>query len=416
MTLEALKPSPYFDNLTEEEITNLNNIKIIGVTGSQGKSTCMEMLFNYLKFIGKKPAIFRSYEVESSDGRNITDFQTGKNAVEMATNLFHAIRNGSDIMLIEMPIKYLAREDVFYPFKNLDIDILVFSNFIAQAGKQKGYAIPEKYLEAKIKRLKLNKKIKKIVLNLDRNDKKIIDTFLLEEEKVFSFSKEKENAKYKFNNVEMEPDGKVTLKYLNREKVFNTNLRTSIGLENIMILITTLEAFDVYDEKSIDDFLSVVSIPGKLEFIQEDEMTTIFLDSGTDANELKNILLEMPIILDKDIISVVRMPVFDEEKNRKPNIIKSRREMGRYLSSISQKLYILEDRENKNFSRNREAEGDILTDVDIPYEIGNIYNILNQLFSAKYNNSTAILIIGEPDRKFGTASNITRNIIKEVNQ
>ena len=115
----------------KEMITKYNpKLRIIGVTGSYGKTTTLKIIQEYLKRIGKKSILFAScgIDIENSNYNKDNEVEIplyNKKAVDFAINT--AINNHVDYLLLEINEITLDKGYV----KDVPFNIRAITNIIA---------------------------------------------------------------------------------------------------------------------------------------------------------------------------------------------------------------------------------------------------------------------------------------------
>ncbi len=257
-------------------------IKVIGVTGTKGKSSVVEMLSAILSEAGYKVASQSTVRFKIGDHvqRNLFKM-TMPGRFFIQKFLRDAVKEKCDFAVIEITSEG-ARQ---YRHKFIDLDALIFTNLAPEHIESHGGY--EKYLEAKLSIAKALSKSAKtpkfMVANID--DK--------ETEKFFEVAKPanpipyslKDAGFYKLleNGLEFNFDGEKILSPLNG--IFN--------IYNLLASSKTAEAFGIQTEKIKSAIEKLREIPGRAQIIEAGKFSVV-VDYAHTPDSLRAIYEAFP--------------------------------------------------------------------------------------------------------------------------
>lgn len=269
-------------NLNNENKYNLDNLVIIGVTGSKGKSTVCKMIHEYLKSIGKKSILYSSVEIDS-----LSSLKLGKTSCERAINgeevLLDIIEEAEayecEYLILEVNDMSISKGLV----KDIPFDIRVLTN-IHKKNSKEFFSIDE-YIEIK----------KSFIRDIDKNDscKCIIgmcDQYLLEEfndliricpKEVITYGSKYLCDVWNVNDNNLDymvyGDESSNLNTLNginfkvRMNELNYDIKAksifSFSTLNILSVISVLDTLNLFDVNSFNKLLGKINIDGRDELI-----------------------------------------------------------------------------------------------------------------------------------------------------
>jgi len=263
-----------------KDFTNSNDLKIIGVSGSKGKSTVCYLLHNALKEKGKKSILYSSIEIDSELSYNLKG--SVENPLKDNEMLLNAINEA-----IEAEAEYLILEVNERAIKNqiiddLDFDMKVITNIHP---KHNNYLYPDYEEIKKSFFLNNNNPNTKLLLGItnqeaydlyNRLNKKIVFTtaylkerFNIKDEDVNYYLKENENELDTIEGLDFD----VYTKY---NKVnFKSNLIMMHNALNIGLVYAILQELGEYDYNSFMKVLNTISIPGRCEVFNYNDKKVI---------------------------------------------------------------------------------------------------------------------------------------------
>ena len=250
-----------------------NDLKIIGITGSRGKSTTAVMIHNYLKSLGYKSTLYSSVMVDSP-ASHLKKNEAYEVAVRDEESLISIIEEaeayGADYLVLEVNESTLAKGFL----KDVPFDVRVLANLNPKHNLEQ-YS-EEQYVELKKSFFKDIEDDCKCVIGFQDYDKELLDELL----KVNKYPKficasnyiatvkgiESEKVTCLLTGLDTDITGmKLQFKMNGNTHKLETNLIMSYNALNILTALTTLEVLDVLDVNKFEQSLEKLVIPGRAE-------------------------------------------------------------------------------------------------------------------------------------------------------
>lgn len=256
-------------------------IKVIGVTGTNGKTTTCQMIAKILEESGKKVAMISTinFKLGKKEWINKTKFTT---VSALATQKFiaEAVREKCDYLILETSSHSLDQYRVW----GIPYDIAVITN-ITREHLDYHKTIAE-YRRAK---LKLFKNIKIAVVNLDMEQP---EEFLnCGAENIFGYTTQnkKENLKIKTLKAEKIKLGIDGLEFGIDTNNFKLNLLGLFNIENALaaICVGISEGIDFATIKSALE--KITKIPGRMDAVENDLGIKIIIDYAVTPDSLEKL-------------------------------------------------------------------------------------------------------------------------------
>lgn len=259
----------YLNNVKSKE----TDFKIIGVTGSRGKSTTALMIHNYLKFLGYKSTLYSSIKVDSP-ASHLKKNEAYEVAVRDEASLISIIEEvetyGADYLVLEVNESTLAKGFL----KDVPFDVRVLTNLNPKHNLEQYNE--EQYVELKKSFFKDIDDDCKCVLGFQDYDKELLDEFLqLNSYPKFVCSSnyiatvkglEKESVSCLLTELDTDITGmKLKFNLNGNTYKLNTNLIMSYNALNILTALTTLEVLEVLNITKFEKSLEQLVIPGRAE-------------------------------------------------------------------------------------------------------------------------------------------------------
>ncbi len=280
--------------LPEETIDKL---KIIGITGSKGKTTVAYIIHKYLQAKGYKSVLYSSMMVDSKASYISKDEAYGI-ALKSEENLLAIIKEveayKADYLVLEVNDVAIEKGLV----KDIPFDVRVLTNLNPlhneeQYSKEEYIAIKESFF----KDLPTDKTCK-CVIGIKGYDKALYDEIMALntcEKLVFTTEyiakmrglKERD-VKCLLTDLESNLNGlKLTIKLNNQDYLVKTNLIMRYNVFNILCAMTSLEALGVFDIDTYQKILKEITIAGRAESYKINERLIIIDNHCGDV--LKNL-------------------------------------------------------------------------------------------------------------------------------
>lgn len=252
-------------------------IILIGITGTKGKTTTVELVNTIFEKAGHKTAIASTLRIKVGDDSQRNLFKmTMPGRFFLQRFLRRAVSEGCTHAIIEMT----SEGTKLYRHKFLALDALIFTNLSPEHIESHGSY--ENYVAAKLKIAQAladsPKKHRVLVVNADdeqataflRKDVPTKVTYSLEGAKPFSAGDRRSTFTYHRRNVSLPLPG-----------VFN--------IYNALAALTLAEAFDIPTETGIAALESFSGVRGRAEFVSEGQPFDVIVDYAHTPDSLKSI-------------------------------------------------------------------------------------------------------------------------------
>jgi UDP-N-acetylmuramoyl-L-alanyl-D-glutamate--2,6-diaminopimelate ligase len=239
-------------------------IKIIGVTGTKGKSTTVELANKILEKAGYTTAFLSSIKIKIGDKEQKNYFKmTMPGRWHVQKFLKDAVKNRCQYVILEVTSEGILQ----YRHKFIDFDIVLFTNLSPEHIERHGSF--EKYRATKIRIFRENKN--NHILNLDdKNVEKFLD---IVSDKKIGFTI-KENAKFEFSALDVvRATGVTTTKeyssFLINNELFKINLLGEFNVYNAIAAICIALSQKVSLQDCNEALSEVENISGRMEIVIE---------------------------------------------------------------------------------------------------------------------------------------------------
>lgn len=252
-----------------------HKFKLIGVTGTKGKTTTTYMIKSILEKKGLKVGIIGTIEAKIGDEKLMTSNNTTPDAICLQRLFESMVGHGVDVVVMEVSSHALDLDRVF----GSDFDIAVFTNLSQDhMDYHKNF---ENYYEAK---KKLFYMCKKALVNVDDKYGERLFKEIECEKKAFAIDKEADikadNFEITAQNVTFSDNGeKFVVKIPGRFSVYNALAGIAVGYE-----------FDC-SHNDIQEGFDSLNVPGRSEIVDIGTDFTVMVDYAHSPDSLKNILL-----------------------------------------------------------------------------------------------------------------------------
>lgn len=251
-------------------------IKVIGITGTKGKSSTIEILNAILEKAGHKTALSNTirYKIDSLSHRNLSKMST-PGRFFLQKFIKQAVDQGCKYVLIEMT----SQGALAYRHRFIDLDTFIFTNLTPEHIEAHGSY--ENYRDAKLSiarnLARSRKTLKTIIANTD--DK---------ESQLFLDCKADKKIGFSLNNVQPYNIDQSGIDFTFANTKVHSSLQGQFNLSNIVGAITCAKNENVSDSDIITAIQNFSEIPGRLEKIQAKDFTVI-VDYAHTVDSLKKV-------------------------------------------------------------------------------------------------------------------------------
>ena len=246
---------------------NNKNIKIIGVTGTSGKSTTVDLICRILQEAGFKVASFSTVRFKIGDKEWQNELKmTMPGRMKVQKFLRQAINEKCQFAVLEVSSEGVRQ----YRHKFINFDAVVFTNLNKEHIESHGSF--ENYRNEKLKLFKASKNLH--IINADDNNAKYF--FDLPANKKIKFGiKDLKNIKLRPISFEIEG-----------QKI-NLNLLGEFNIYNALAAITVAKAYGVKPEIYKKALEKAKGIPGRMEIVSREPL--VIVDYAHTPDQLESV-------------------------------------------------------------------------------------------------------------------------------
>lgn len=270
----AVSACNFYDNPSRK-------FKLIGVTGTKGKTTTTYMLKSILEKAGHKVGLIGTIENYSGDESLGKSNRTTPESLELQRMFYQMAEEKVDIVVMEVSSQSLKLNRVY----GCDFDIGVFTNFYKDHISLKEHSDMDDYFNSK---LKLFSMCKKGFVNMDdfkgikvKNSAKNCDI------KTYAINNEADLLAKDITITNVSVDFKIKIDGKNERIKVNVPGRFSVY--NSLAAISVAREFKVTVE-NIKEGLENISVPGRSELVPNKQELAIMIDYAHTPESLENIL------------------------------------------------------------------------------------------------------------------------------
>jgi UDP-N-acetylmuramoyl-L-alanyl-D-glutamate--2,6-diaminopimelate ligase len=269
--------------------------KLIGITGTKGKTTTSFMVKKILEDSGKKTGLVGTVACYLGDKKIMDSDRTTPEALELQGMFRQMANEGCEYVVMEVSSQSLKLGRV----DGCHFDLGLFTNLTEDHISPHEHASMEEYFECKCKLF-------------DMTNTGIVNA---DDEKAMELMDLKPNCKFSTYSIKNESDKKATnINITNELTTFNVNLYGKEELINVSIpgeftVYNALGAISICEKLGIESKyilsgLKEVRVPGRSELVDNDKGLTIMIDYAHSEDSLKNILTAVKLYTKGRIICV----------------------------------------------------------------------------------------------------------------
>ena len=323
--LEEYLENNYYDKIKK--------LKLIGMTGTNGKTTTCFLIYQALNKIGIKCAYIGTLGFYTDKENKLNN--TTPNLYEIYNMLIECVDDNYEYVAMEVSSQGLSMGRV----NTLVFDYVIFSNLTHDHLDY--HKSMENYVLEKQKLFTMTNNSIAII----NSDDKYRNYFLLDNKNI---TYGKTNSDYNINNVKITLDG--TSFKLNEEEYF-TNLIGEYNIYNLSIVIIILKCLNI---ENIKDIIKKLNAPnGRMDIIKYND-NNIIIDYAHTPDAVEKIIKEVSKINHNKIITIIGCGG-NRDKTKRPI-------MGEIATTYSD--YVIFTSDNPRFENPRKILKDITCKLD----------------------------------------------------
>ncbi len=263
-------------------------LKVIGVTGTKGKTTVCSMIASILDAAGKPNAMETT--INTKINRETTPHATKVNwvttppAAVLQDFLKKAVKAGCEYAVLEVTSQAIDQNRVF----GIDFDVLVYTNL--SHDHLDYHRNKENYLEAKLKVFRDNPGAK-FVINADDQNWNRFWSLPATDKLLFSSDKQLEHGAIARKILPSADNVTFTAVHDDGQIIINLNLPGIFNVRNALAAFCTGLALDIAPEKIKAGLEDVKLVAGRMESIKVStkQDITVIIDYAHNPDSLKNV-------------------------------------------------------------------------------------------------------------------------------
>jgi len=272
----AILSCNFYDNPSKK-------LKLIGVTGTKGKTTSTFMIKSILQQAGHKVGLIGSIAVYINDEKIEDTDRTTPESIEIQKHLANMVDNGVEIAVIEVSSQAMKLDRV----TGCEFEAALFTNLSEDHISKNEHPDMEDYFNCKLSLLKI---AKNIIINNDDEKVKTISS-ILPEKNIITFSIDNDST-FKANPENIT----ITDSYIDFEVPINGKpeqieaaIPGKFSIYNALGAIATTSVFNV-SSQNIKDALKDLKVLGRSELVPNKLGLTIMIDYAHTPSSLESIL------------------------------------------------------------------------------------------------------------------------------
>ncbi|MEY4440925.1 MAG: hypothetical protein RLY49_551 [Candidatus Parcubacteria bacterium] len=248
-------------------------IKIIGVTGTKGKSSTVEILNSIFETAGYKTAMAGTIRFKIGDQERPNKYKMSMpGRFFMQKFIYDAVKAKCDIIILEITSEGSKQ----FRHKFIYLDTLVFTNLSPEHIESHGSF--EKYKEAKLKIVdNLKKKNGVLVTN---KDNEYSNEFILR-------NKNRKTVSFSLSNAHIVQTSPIVFEYNN--STLSSPLVGEFNIRNILGAYHAAKCFDIEDSKIIAGVARLEEVKGRAQFVPNNLGISIVVDYAHTPDSLEAI-------------------------------------------------------------------------------------------------------------------------------
>ncbi len=324
--LKTAQNTPYFDKLENKpeyivaktliDLWGLEGMRVVGVTGTNGKTTVTAAIYSFLLDLGEKPALQGTRGLFAQEKRIEEKSMTTPSILETLHNMKQTHDMGCNYFIMEVSSHAIHQERIEGITFALKVHTNVTSDHLDYHGTVEEYRRVKSLFFADETMKLLNKDDLKHITYNPRN--------------AYSYGVD-EPATYKVQAFSLLHGITVGIKYLQEEATFSSPM---VGLFNLFNLMAAVGSVHLLTKRPIQEICDVVEnfagVAGRMEVVSSDPL--VIVDFAHTDDGMYQVL---DSIKDRDI-SVVFGAGGNRDKAKRPR-------MGAVAGRFAKKIYVTSD-------------------------------------------------------------------------
>jgi UDP-N-acetylmuramoyl-L-alanyl-D-glutamate--2,6-diaminopimelate ligase len=344
--VQALISKNFFNDPT-------SRIKVIGITGTKGKTTISYMVYNALKNVGMNGGLIGTIEYKVG-GTSMPAVNTTPSPLQIYSLFNDIVNNGGEFVSMEVSSHALAMDRVF----GIKFDVVGFTNLSRE--HLDFHKTMEEYFNAKMLLFKQLKEMNPdgyAIINIDtdwgQKAYKVAKSLGIS---AVTCSMERDDAYIRAKDINVSIDG-TTLKFLVEDKDFKAKLKMT-GIHNVynamMALAMSLKASEIQDVEKLIKGISNTTVDGRFQVLKSKRGFYVIVDYAHTPDSLEKTLTTARSF-NPTKLTVVFGAGGDRDKGKRPM-------MGEIASKLADRIILTND--NPRTENPIRIIDDILSGID----------------------------------------------------
>ncbi len=291
-------------------------LKLIGVTGTNGKTSTTHFIRHILQLNGKKTGLLGTVTYNSGDGKPRQANLTTPEPLELHQAFLSMVNSGCEYCVMEVSSQALSQQRCY----GLTFECAVFTNLTQDHLDY--HKSMENYLRAKGQ---LFTQSKTSIINLDDKNAHLIMDFV--KGKLLFFSKKNNNADYFAHFIELSEN---QCKYKIKNESVKISIPGDFTVYNSLGAIACCEQLGVSLADSVKALKSITTVPGRAEVVKTDTNYTVIIDYAHSPDALVNILSAVKRVAKGRVVALFGCGG-DRDKQKRPLMAKAASENADYV-------------------------------------------------------------------------------------
>lgn len=274
-------------------------MKIIGVTGTDGKTTTVSILYHILRTAGERAGMINSISARMGDCEYNTGFHvTTPDAVDLHPLLAKMLAGGCKYVILEVTSHGLDQGRV----SGVDFDAAVLTNLTHEHLDY--HSSREEYKKAKAKLFESTKNF--VVLNKDDESFDYFYSIGKKNLKRISYSVDSKKANIQAKNIKTSNGSSLfDVVSSNMKMTLASGLGGKYNISNCLAAIAVARQYQISDDAIKNALASFKTVTGRLEEIENKRGFKIYIDFAHTPNSLNNVLSHLRKQAEGRLISVI---------------------------------------------------------------------------------------------------------------
>lgn len=294
-----------------------NKMVVIGVTGTNGKSTVTDMISYFLENLGYKVGSTSTVGFKIGSKTWLNDKKmTMIGRLGLQNMLHQMVKSGCQYAVIETSSEGIKQSRHL----GINYDVVVFTNLTPEHLESHGGF--DNYKNCKLELFRHLTKYKKKIINgkliekviiANRDDNYSSEFLAFDADKKIDFSINKE-SNIQAKDIELKPITRFSVNGIN----FEDNLIGEFNIYNVLAAMSVVHSQGIDISKLIEPLKSFCGTPGRMEFINEGQNFKVMIDYAPEVESLKQLYKTLDLFYYQKLIHILGSCGGGRDKDRQP--------------------------------------------------------------------------------------------------